>query len=54
MNEGDGSMLFRESETIELKEVVVDEIKKEIIAFANCDGGKLYIGVQDDVTFLIS
>ena len=39
-----------ESETIELKEVVVDEIKKEIIAFANCDGGKLYIGVQDDGT----
>ena len=36
MNEGEGSMLFRESETIELKEVVVDEIKKEIIAFANC------------------
>lgn len=27
-------MLFRESETIELKEIVVDEIKKEIIAFA--------------------
>ena len=41
---------FRESETIELKEVVVDEIKKEIIAFANCDGGKLYMGVQDDGT----
>ena len=40
-------MLFRESETIELKEVVVDDIKKEIIAFANCDGGKLYIGVDD-------
>ena len=37
-------MLFRESETVELKEVVVDDIKKEIIAFANCDGGKLYIG----------
>ena len=49
-NEGDGSMLFRESETIELKEIVVDDIKKEIIAFANCDGGKLYIGVQDDGT----
>lgn len=43
-------MLFRESETIELKEVVVDDIKKEIIAFANCDGGKLYIGVRDDGT----
>lgn len=43
-------MLFQESETIELKEVVVDDIKKEIIAFANCDGGKLYIGVRDDGT----
>ena len=43
-------MLFRESETIELKEAVVEDIKKEIIAFANCDGGKLYIGVQDDGT----
>ena len=41
-------MLFRESETIELKESVSDEIKKEVIAFANCNGGKLYIGVQDD------
>ena len=35
-------MLFRESETVELKEVVVDDIKKEIIAFANCDGCLLY------------
>lgn len=43
-------MLFRESETIELKEVVVDDIKKEIIAFANCDGGKLYVGVQNNGT----
>lgn len=43
-------MHFRESETVELKEVVVDDIKKEIIAFANCDGGKLYIGVRDDGT----
>lgn len=45
-------MLFRESETIELKEIVTDEIKKEIIAFANCDGGKLYIGVKDDGTVI--
>lgn len=43
-------MLFRESETIELKEVVVDEIKKEIVAFANCNRGKLYIGIQDNGT----
>ena len=41
-------MLFRESETVELKEIVVDEIKKEIIAFANCNGGRLYIDVRDD------
>lgn len=43
-------MLLRESETVEFKEVVVEDIKKEIIAFANCDGGKLYIGVRDDGT----
>ena len=28
----------------------IKSIKKEIIAFANCDGGKLYIGVRDDGT----
>ncbi len=43
-------MTFQESETVELKAVVVEDIKKEIIAFANCEGGKLYIGVQDDGT----
>ena len=43
-------MVYQESETVELKSVVVDDIKKEIIAFANCEGGKLYIGVQDDGT----
>lgn len=41
-------MIYQESETVELKSIVVDDIKKEIIAFANCEGGKLYIGVQDD------
>ncbi len=29
---------------------MVEDIKKEIIAFANCEGGKLYIGIQDDGT----
>jgi len=43
-------MLFQESETIELKEIVVDDIKKEIVAFANCQGGTLYIGVRKDGT----
>lgn len=41
-------MIFQESKTVELKSIVVDDIKKEIIAFANCEGGKLYVGVQDD------
>lgn len=41
-------MLFRESKTVELKEIVVDDIKKEVIAFANCEGGILYIGVRND------
>ena len=41
-------MDFHESELVELKEIVVEDVKKEIIAFANCDGGKLYIGIQDD------
>lgn len=43
-------MIFQESETVERKAIVVEDIKKEIIAFANCKGGKLYIGVQDDGT----
>ncbi len=45
-------MIFIESETLELKEIVVDDIKKEIIAFANCNGGTLYIGVADDGTVI--
>ena len=43
-------MIFQESETVELKEIVVDDIKNEIIAFANGEGGRLYIGVRDDGT----
>lgn len=45
-------MKYQETEKIELKEVVVDDIKKEIIAFANCHGGKLYVGVKDDGTVI--
>lgn len=41
-------MIFQESETVELKQIVVEDIKKEIIAFANSKGGVLYIGVADD------
>lgn len=40
--------MFKESETIELKRIATDEIKKEIVAFANTNGGRLYVGVDDD------
>ncbi len=45
-------MLFIENETTELKEIAVDDLKKEVIAFANCNGGKIYIGVADDGTIV--
>lgn len=41
-------MRFQETETVELKSVVMDDIKKEIIAFANCNGGTVYVGVADN------
>ncbi len=41
-------MKYYESETIELKSIYVDDIKKEIIAFANCVGGTIYIGISDN------
>lgn len=41
-------MRFRETEIVELKSIVMDDIKKEIIAFANCDGGTVYVGMADD------
>ena len=41
-------MQFKESERVELKQTVVDDVKKEVIAFANSDGGELYIGITDN------
>lgn len=40
-------MVLKESEIVELKQVVTDDIKKSVIAFANCGGGTLYVGVSD-------
>lgn len=37
-----------ENKTTEYKREYVDDIKNTIIAFANCDGGTLYIGIDDD------
>lgn len=41
-------MHFEETEIIELKGIVTDDIKKEIIAFANANGGTIYVGVEND------
>lgn len=40
-------MIFRESQTMELKEAWRDECLKTVCAFANTDGGTLCIGVDD-------
>ena len=36
-----------ESERIEYKSQMIDDIYKEVIAFANTEGGVIYIGVDD-------
>lgn len=40
--------MFTENKTTEFKREYVDDIKNTIIAFANCDGGTLFIGLNDD------
>ncbi len=37
-----------ESKTTEFKREYVDDIKYAVVAFANTDGGKIYIGMNDD------
>lgn len=41
-------MEFRESESIELKRMYIDDIRKEVIAMANGSGGTIYVGIDDD------
>ena len=41
-------MIFQESETVELKEKIDENIKKVIVSFANCKGGTVYVGIKDD------
>lgn len=43
-----GIMSLYENESVELKEVYTPEVKKEVVAFANTNGGTIYIGVQDN------
>ena len=42
--------MFTENKMTEFKREYVNDIKNTIVAFANCDGGTLYIGVNDDGT----
>lgn len=41
---------YYEDERTELKRELIDEVKSEMIAFLNSDGGTIYIGVDDDGT----
>ena len=41
-------MILYESESVELKGIYTPDLKKEILAFANTNGGTIYIGVQDN------
>lgn len=41
-------MRYEESAVLELKEQVNADFKKEIIAFANTDGGEIFVGVAKD------
>ena len=38
---------IHEGQTIEFKEGLSKEIKKEICAFVNSQGGKIYLGITD-------
>ena len=37
-----------ESENIEFKLLFTDKIYKEVVAFINTDGGKIYVGIDDN------
>ncbi len=41
-------MKYEESPVLELKEQINADFKKEIIAFANTDGGEILVGVARD------
>ena len=45
-------MIYEESESVELKQTLIEKVKHEISAFINTNGGTIYIGVQDDGTII--
>lgn len=45
-------MKLVQNSKVELKMIVNQEFKKEIIAFANTDGGEIYVGIDNDGTII--
>ncbi|MCP1103428.1 ATP-dependent DNA helicase RecG [Aequitasia blattaphilus] len=41
-----------ENRTIEFKREYTEDIKKTVVAFANSDGGTIYVGIEDDGTVI--
>ena len=46
-------MKYFEDNKTELKRELIDDVKKEIIAFLNTKGGIIYVGVNDDGTLYL-
>ena len=49
-----GISMRQESKTTEFKREYTDDLKYAVVAFANTDGGKIYIGINDDGSVHIS
>ncbi|MEI6580188.1 MAG: RNA-binding domain-containing protein, partial [Eubacteriales bacterium] len=45
-------MKLAENLTTEFKRIYTEDIKKTVIAFANTNGGRIYIGIEDDGTVI--
>ena len=45
---GGPCMEYAGSERVELKQKLTDDVKKEIVAFLNSNGGTIYVGVKDN------
>ena len=41
--------MYKESYKEELKREMIDDVKKEIVAFLNSEGGTIYVGVNHKV-----
>ena len=46
-------MKYLEDNKAELKRELIDDVKKEIVAFLNTKGGTIYVGVNDDGTLFL-